>query len=213
MGKVFTMKHHFLMKKITFFLFLSFFLNCKSGLQSGDAETSCNTVGKIADYTGLLDGCTFMIELENGERFNPVKMSVDGFEFKDGKKIKFGYRELEEMMSTCMAESAFVEITCIEELGKNSNEDPHRCVDTANPFEVEWMNRVIDRHNPNQIIKYDYEVGWAYLFRGIPDSYLYNCMGQFLCDTSGGVKDECYTKYLNNLGRGKIIWQGEGIWD
>lgn len=201
------------MQKITFFLLLTFFLNCKSGLQSGDPESACDTIGKVADYTGLLDGCTFLIELENGERFNPIKMSVEGFEFRDGQKIKFGYIELDEMMSNCMAESAFVEITCIQDMDKMGNIDPHQCVDTKNPFEVDWMNTVIDRHNPNQIIKYPFKEGWAYLFRGLPHSYLYNCTGEFLCDTSGGVKSSCYTDYLNTLSKGKIIWQGEGIWD
>ena len=111
------------MHKLTFFLLLTFFLNCKRAIPPTDGSNLCNTVGKIVDYTDLLDGCTFLIELENGERFNPIKMSVEGFEFKDGQKIKFGYIELEDMMSTCMAESAFVEITCIEDLNKSSNND------------------------------------------------------------------------------------------
>ncbi|MCR9288494.1 MAG: hypothetical protein NXI23_14040 [Bacteroidetes bacterium] len=201
------------MHKLTFFLLLTFFLNCKRAIPPTDGSNLCNTVGKIVDYTDLLDGCTFLIELENGERFNPIKMSVEGFEFKDGQKIKFGYIELEDMMSTCMAESAFVEITCIEDLNKSSNNDPNQCMDTKNPFEVEWMNKEIDRINPNQIIKYKYESGWAYLFKGLPDSYLYNCKGEFICDTSNGVNSDCFTKYINPMGKGKIIWQGEGIWD
>lgn len=188
-------------------------LNCKSGPTPGDNETSCNTVGKVVDYTGLLDGCKFMIELENGERFNPVKMSVEGFRFRDGQKIKFGYTELEEMMSICMAESAFVEITCIEDMDKMTNPDPHHCVDTKNPFEVEWMNKAIDRHNPNQIVKYKNGASRLYLFKGIPTNYLYDCHGNFICESYGKTDDKCQTDYLNDLPKGKIIWQGEGIWD
>ncbi len=197
------------MYKITFFIFILIFLNCKSGQNATEGEAVCNTLGTVADYTGKLDGCKFLIELANGERFNPVKIKDETFELRDGQKIKFGYQELEDMMSVCMAESAFIEITCIEEV-KN---DQSGCIDTNNPFEIDWMNRAIDGHNPNQILKYKSASKWTYLFKGLPNSYLYDCEGNFLCESTGDLTNDCHKEYISKYPKGKIIWQGEGIWD
>jgi hypothetical protein len=54
---------------------------------------------------------------------------------------------------------------------------------------------------------------WAYLFNALPVSYLYDCRGSLLCETNGSNQDECHVKYLNHFGKGKIIWEGEGVWD
>lgn len=200
------------MHKITFFIFILIFLNCKSSQNATDGENTCNTFGIVADYTGKLDGCKFLIELENGEKFNPVKIQDESFVLKDGQRISFGYTELDDMMSNCMAESAFIEITCIKEVKVEEN-PPSSCIDTKNPFEVDWMNKAIDSHNPNQILKYKADTRWAYLFKGLPDSYLYDCEGKFLCKTTGVWNDDCHKNYLDKYPKGKIIWEGEGIWD
>ncbi|RMG79530.1 MAG: hypothetical protein D6714_16240 [Bacteroidetes bacterium] len=202
------------MQKIIIVALCVCIFGCHAGKDTAGEDKSCPTTGKVVDYSGVLDGCRFLIELENGDRLNPVEVTVEGFQFRDGQKIRFGYEKLEDQMSVCMAESAFVRITCIHEMESSTTyTGDHNCVDTRNPFEVEWMNKAIDHHNPNQVVKYPFEGEWAYLFKGIPDSYLYNCRGQFICETTGDVTDKCHIAYLNNLENGEIIWQGEGIWD
>lgn len=86
------------------------------------------------------------------------------------------------------------------------------CADTENPFEVEWMDRAIDRHNPTQVVKYAVGEKWMYLYRSIPSAFLYDCEGNFICETRND-HDPCHDEHVAALGRGKIIWQGEGVWD
>lgn len=85
------------------------------------------------------------------------------------------------------------------------------CVDTDNPFAVEWMDKAIDYHNPTQVIQYKVDDRWQYLFQSIPDGYLYDCEGRLICVTQND-HDPCHDKIIL-LGRGKTIWQGEGVWD
>lgn len=196
------------MQKILFLFVLTIVFSCKTKEKSVESNNSeCNTVGTVKDFTGL-DGCQFLIVLENGDKLNPAKMPASDFQMKDNQKIQFGYKKMKDMMSVCMSEKAIVEITCIEEIGMGNV-----CVDTKNPFEIDWMNKVIDRKNPNQILKYKSDDSWMYFFKSLPNSYLYDCKGNFLCESTGKISEECHTKYLNSLGKGKVIWQGEGIWD
>ncbi len=169
----------------------------------------CKTIGTVKDYSDL-DGCGLLVELENGDLLNPVRVK-GGVELQDQEVISFDYKVLEDMMSICMREKAMVEITCIVPLGKTPA-GMGTCVDTDNPFEIHWMDHAIDRHNPNQVLKYKKENEWMYLFRSIPSSYLYDCRGKLVCETKNN-HDKCQSDHLDQLGHGKVIWQGEGIWD
>jgi len=192
------------MRIITFLAAVLLFVACGS---QKNASESCDTWGTVRDYSGL-DGCGFLIELQNGGKLNPVKMP-EGFRLKDGQKITFSYSVLTDMMSICMAETELVEITCIHKTKAFVNS----CDDTMNPFEVAWMNKAFDRHNPTQILKYHHGDEWAYLFYGIPDSFLYDCRGILICQSHGDASDPCHKDFIGTFGKGKIIWQGEGVWD
>jgi hypothetical protein len=170
----------------------------------------CDTYGIVRDYSDL-DGCGMLIELENGDKLNPVKVQ-DNFPLTDGLKIRFSYQVIAGMAGICMAEKAFVEITCIEARPEKSASTDN-CVDTENPFAIGWMDKAFDRHNPVRIVKYKVKDGFAYLFNGIPNSFLYDCQGKLICQTSGDAHDSCHESYLNHFDKGKIIWQGEGVWD
>ncbi len=78
-------------------------------------SSECKTIATVKDFTGL-DGCTFLIVLENGDKLLPVKLNDENFELHDGQKIRFDYIELPDAMSICMAEDMAVEITCIKEI-------------------------------------------------------------------------------------------------
>lgn len=170
----------------------------------------CTTIGTLKDFSGL-DGCGFLIELENGDLLNPVVMKGE-FDMKDGQVVSFSYVKLEEMMSVCMREKASIKVTCIEALAQTpGNSDG--CVDTKNPFEIEWMDKAIDLHNPNQVLKFAINNEWAYLYRSIPSSYLYDCRGKLICETKSD-HDNCVDNHITPLlGKGELIWQGEGVWD
>lgn len=181
---------------------------CNSKQQAA-VKGECGEFGIVKDFSDL-DGCGLLIELDNGDLLNPAQVA-DSFQLKAGQRISFSYKKLPGMASICMAEKAIVEITCIQRINDGTARSAD-CADTDNPFAIDWMDRAIDVHNPNQVIKYKAGDGWDYLFRGIPMSFLYDCHGKLLCETRSN-HDECYEQYLAHLGKGKIIWQGEGIWD
>ena len=196
------------MRTLIFVLLLPLFFGCKTK-PSPEGKT-CEVLGTVKDFSGL-DGCGLLIEIGDGGLLNPVKLP-DGAELKANQAVRFNYKKLEDMMSSCMREQAFVEITCLEVIS-HSQIVPPGCVDTTNPFAVPWMDKAIDKHNPNQIIKYKFGGQWGYLFKAIPTSYLYDCEGKLLCETQGDENDDCHVTYLNRFNRGKVIWQGEGVWD
>lgn len=70
--------------------------------------------GTVVDYTGL-DGCGFVIELDNGEKLEPAKYPQH-FQFYDGQRVALNYAERRDLMSTCMV-GKIVEITQIENIG------------------------------------------------------------------------------------------------
>ena len=95
---------------------LTFFLNCKTKpTVLKDEQSKCKTVATVKDFTGL-DGCTFLIILENGDKLLPAKLNNESFTFRDGQKIRFDYKEMKDAMSICMAEKKIIEVTCIEEI-------------------------------------------------------------------------------------------------
>ena len=89
-----------------------------------DPVKNCGTPATIRDLRGL-DGCGFVLELENGQRLEPVPvfrcgndpnlltMDSSNFTWKDGLRVTIGYKELKDRASICMT-GKMVEITCIE---------------------------------------------------------------------------------------------------
>ena len=202
------------MNKILFFAWIILLFSCKTNKNSVTANANtCQTLGTVQDFAGL-DGCGLLIVLENGDKLQPAQLPADANALAAGQQIKFNYKVIEDAMSICMAEKAIVELTCLEVISNGGKPIIAECADTKNPFEVDWMDRALDRHNPTQVVKYKYLDGFAYLFKSLPNSYFYDCQGNFLCQTNGNLNDDCHKKYMNTAeGKGKIIWQGEGIWD
>ena len=73
--------------------------------------STCNTFGTVQKTS--LDGCSYLIVLENGKKVEPVVIEDKNFKLEAGQKIHFAYEKEEEMMSICMA-APTVRVTCIE---------------------------------------------------------------------------------------------------
>jgi len=74
---------------------------------------ACIHTGTVRDYTGL-DGCHFIIELDNGPKLEPVHLPYP-FEFYDGQRVAVGYQPLLDAASICMV-GILADITCIREI-------------------------------------------------------------------------------------------------
>ncbi len=195
------------MRILIFFLMSLLTAGCKT--KQAGVGNGCDLLGTVRDFTDL-DGCGLLIELPDGKLLNPVVLPPNA-DLKAGQQIRFSYKKKEDMMGICMVESAFAEITCLST--EPGSQPPVQCAEINNPFEVPWMDKAMDRHNPVQVIKYKFDGQWGFLFKAIPMAWLYDCDGKLLCESKGDENDTCHTLYLNRFSKGKIIWQGEGIWD
>jgi hypothetical protein len=196
-------------------LLSSFFLltgqTCKQ--KNGGQDADCKFMGTIKDFQGL-DGCGYMIVLENGEKLQPVKYASENLEIKDGQKIKFSYQEVTNQVGICMA-GKMVEINCIEFLDDDSTIPPGtggikperiKCVETLSPYDAEWMVISMEKTNAYQVVRYVYRTdGFAYYFLGPTKNMLFDCQGTLLCESNSRETkcDDKTKQYSDEL----VIWE------
>ncbi|NOX86086.1 MAG: hypothetical protein GXO86_09000 [Chlorobi bacterium] len=82
---------------IIFFLIPIFFISA-CDKTSPDAKAVKAT---LYDYTGL-DGCSWVIKLDDGEVLEPDNLGGFDIEIKDGKKVWVKYTLAKEQISICM---------------------------------------------------------------------------------------------------------------
>jgi hypothetical protein len=97
-----------------FVLCLSFLAACKTQ-QSNGSTSPCSQLGTYVDMQGL-DGCTFLIQLEDGRKLLPIYSREPDFQPKDGMKVRLDFKPADDMASVCMAEDLIAEITCLERM-------------------------------------------------------------------------------------------------
>ncbi|MEM6967234.1 MAG: hypothetical protein AAF573_20900 [Bacteroidota bacterium] len=173
-----------------------------------EKNKNCTEVGTLKDFTGL-DGCKFMIVLDNGEKLQPVKYEDADVELKDGQRIKFGYKEVTDQMSICMA-GKMVEITCFEYTNESpvTGTDPVRlpCLKTLDPYEAEWGKMAMQKTNAYQVVRYTYRTdGWAYLFNGPQKNMIVDCQGTVICEC--GAKETKCDDQVKNYSNELVIWE------
>lgn len=95
--------------KVIAFSGLIFLCSCSKN------EGVCENASKatLADYTGL-DGCGWIIELDNGDRLEPTNLNDFDLELKDQQKIWVTYRSAANLGSICMV-GEMVLIECVVE--------------------------------------------------------------------------------------------------
>ncbi len=189
---------------LLYLLFACFIFSCTSNKDASKVNTSdCQTLATVKDFTGL-DGCGLMIVLDNGDKLIPNTISDANFELREGQRIKISYTELEDMMSSCMAEKAHIDITCIELIeGKPIVKE---CYDTTDLTVVPWMKEVVSSTKPNRVIKYNFRTdGWAYLFITDKKQLFYDCQGTLLCEHEGDEANPCLKRYVPTQ-EGKVIF-------
>lgn len=62
---------------------------------------SLNYKGVVKDYSDL-DGCGFIIELENGDKINPVIINNSNIELIDGENVEISYELIDTIADICM---------------------------------------------------------------------------------------------------------------
>lgn len=82
---------------------------------SGD----CKEEGILHDWTGKLDGCGWMVELNNGKMLELNAGAIDETKFSDGTPVLIGYT-VANRASNCMAGTP-VDLTCIRVANTTQN--------------------------------------------------------------------------------------------
>jgi hypothetical protein len=79
--------------------------------KKADEGPGCATPATVRNLTGL-DGCGYVLELDNGQRLEPHGDLWQSFARHDGDRVIIGY-EMEPSVSICMVGDG-VKLTCIE---------------------------------------------------------------------------------------------------
>ena len=88
---------------------LLFIISC----EDKDETLDCDIKATLRDYTGL-DGCGFVLVLDNGEVLEMGDFDEDpDFQFNDGMEVSISYEEMQGMATTCMV-GPIVRIMCME---------------------------------------------------------------------------------------------------
>ncbi len=186
--------------------------NSNKNMPNKNATTDCNTTATVVDMQDL-DGCRFLLKVENGEKWLPLKLPHD-FQFHDGQKVKFGYEEVKDYISICMAENKGVNITCIQETQVARPPRPE-CTTDVQVQKIDWMMNTIRTVRPRQITRYQQlsdpnndssKEGFLYYFESNTKGYLYTCSGVLICDTQLNASSSCLQK-VKALSKAKIVWQ------
>ncbi len=82
------------------------------GCQKTTEGPGCGTPATVRNLTGL-DGCGFVLELDNGKRLEPHGDLWQAYAKKDGARVTVGYVE-EPGISICMVGEG-VRLTCMQE--------------------------------------------------------------------------------------------------
>jgi hypothetical protein len=73
------------------------FFSCKET----DTTKPNAVAATLSNYTGL-DGCGWVIKLENGEVLEPANLGSFAIELIEGKKVWITYTEMQDVASICM---------------------------------------------------------------------------------------------------------------
>ena len=88
---------------------LLFIISC----EDKDETLDCDIKATLRDYTGL-DGCGFVLVLDNGEVLEMGDFDEEpDFQFNDGMEVSISYEEMQGMATICMV-GPIVRIMCME---------------------------------------------------------------------------------------------------
>ena len=80
---------------------LIIFMFLLAGCSKTSSPETEAVVATLSDYTGL-DGCSWVIKLDNNEVLEPINLSEFTIELKEGKKVWIKYTEQNDLASICM---------------------------------------------------------------------------------------------------------------
>ncbi len=85
----------------------------------------CNIDVLVKDMSDL-DGCTFLFETFDGQKYLPNSIPDPDFKFVNNQLLSIGFTEVKDGMSICMMESKIIDVHCLELKGQTGGVRPSR---------------------------------------------------------------------------------------
>lgn len=170
----------------------------------------CKAVAKVKNFTHEA-GCQYLLQMEDGTLFLPAILPETNVPFYEGAGLKIGYEILDLdkkkqiSQSQCKSHDYLIKVTCLEEHVISEDGVPKKhdeCITIKNPYKFNWMRTAINKKNPKRINEYQYNFGYIYEFKIKDNSLLYDCLGNYMCDT--GDNSDCQS-LLETLTKPKAI--------
>ncbi len=182
--------------------------NAPSKMKS--SVVGCSEIVEIVNYTHETD-CQYLFKMEDGTLLFPADLPVkDDVAFYNGAGLKIGYEVLKVddkniAKVQCTQHDYLVKVTCMEQfvLAEKGMPVSHdECVSIKNPYKFTWMRNAINAVKPSLVSEYNYTPGFIYEFKTKSGSYLYDCLGNQVCNT--GDSQDCQS-LLDGLTDPKVI--------
>lgn len=161
----------------------------------------------VMDLQGM-DGCSFLFQTAEGEKYLPNSVPDPSFEFEANQMLSIGYTEVKDGASICMMESKIIDVHCMEFKGLTGGIKPmkNQCEKVESITESDWLSRLKKENNAYKITRYDYlSSRYAYLVDNGRYKQLYDCAGSLICRVEGKAMNECYHKISKMKGE-LLIW-------
>ena len=147
-----------------------------------------------------LDGCMYLLITESGKKLLPIGETETLDKMQDGQVLGVYYEIMDGAMSVCMAEDAIVRILQVFPI----TPDLSKCEDFIDPYDVPWLAKAIEKHQPFSITKYTYLHGVAYYLQSGQRNYFYACDGTLVCEVIGRMMNDC-ARMIADLNDGEVI--------
>jgi len=170
----------------------------------------CTEVVEIMNFTHEAD-CQYLFKMEDGTLLLPADLPVkDDVAFYQGAGLKIGYEVLmtddqNVAKVSCTKHDYLIKVTCMEQfvLAEKGMPAKHEdCVSIRNPYKFKWMRDNISRLQPTRVNEYQYTPGFLYEMKTNEGSYVYDCLGNELCNTTDSA--DCKS-ILESLEKPKVI--------
>ncbi len=172
--------------------------------------SGCSEIVEIINFTHEAD-CQYLFKMEDGTLLLPADLPVkDDVAFYQGAGLKIGYEVLKVddkniAQVSCTKHDYLVKVTCMEQfvLAEKGMPTSHaECVTIKNPYKFNWMRDNISRLQPSRVNEYEYDPGFLYEMQTTEGSYVFDCLGNELCNTKNNT--DCKS-ILESLEKPKVI--------
>ena len=150
------------------------FLYSLASCKVTDKLTTCSTKASIVDLSNL-DGCGLVLQLQDDTRL--LAVNIIDYDLTPEQKVFIDFKPSDQM-STCMATTKIVELTCVLPRPQII------CPSMQSIPPNSWQQRRIDQLNPQMVSQYKIDKSYIYRYQIDQEFRWYDCFGNLICTGS-----------------------------